>query len=56
MKTFKYDSGREVWISETNFHAREIINNDLLGVIRPLTSLSHNGIMLLCGQYGSIIE
>jgi hypothetical protein len=54
-KTFKYQAEKEIWVQEDGVVAREIINNDTKGMIRPLLAITHNNILIVSGQYESII-
>ncbi len=54
-KTFKYIAEKEIWVQEDGVVAREIINNDTKGMIRPLLAITHNNILVVSGQYESII-
>jgi len=54
-KTFKYIAEKEIWVQEDGVVTREIINNDTKGMIRPLLAITHNNILVVSGQYESII-
>ena len=54
-KTFKYIAEKEIWVQEDGVITREIINNDTKGMIRPLLAITHNNILVVSGQYESII-
>ena len=58
-KLFYYKSDAESWFNEDVMFERKKIfdssgNYDLLGIVRPLTSISYKGNLFLSGQYGSI--
>jgi hypothetical protein len=58
-KIFYYDSNSETWfLEDVPFERKKIFDNtgnyDILGIIRPLTSLSYKGRLFLSGHYGSI--
>ena len=56
---FKYDSTHQTWLKEElTFERKQIFNTDgtysLLGVVRPLSTISYKGVLYLSGQYGNI--
>ena len=58
-KIFYYDSNSETWfLEDVPFDRKKIFDNagnyDILGIVRPLTSLSYKGRLFLSGHYGSI--
>ena len=58
-KLFYYKSDAESWFNEdVTFQRKKIFdssgNYDLLGIVRPLTSISYKGNLFLSGHYGSI--
>jgi len=58
-KLFYYKSDAESWFNEeVSFERKKIFdssgNYDLLGIVRPLTSISYKGNLFLSGHYGSI--
>jgi len=58
-KLFYYKSDAESWFNEdVSFERKKIFdssgNYDLLGIVRPLTSISYKGNLYLSGHYGSI--
>ena len=58
-KIFYYDSNSETWfLEDVPFERKKIFdssgNYDILGIVRPLTSLSYKGRLFLSGHYGSI--
>lgn len=58
-KLFYYKSDAESWFDEdVSFSRKKIFDStgsyDLLGVVRPLTSISYKGNLFLSGHYGSI--
>lgn len=58
-KLFYYKSDAESWFNEdVTFERKKIFdssgNYDLLGIVRPLTSISYKGNLFLSGHYGSI--
>jgi len=55
LATFKYIAEKEIWVQEDGVVTREIINNDTKGMIRPLLAITHNNILVVSGQYESII-
>jgi len=58
-KLFYYKSDAESWFNEDVVFERKKVfdssgNYDLLGIVRPLTSISYKGNLFLSGHYGSI--
>ena len=58
-KLFYYKSDAESWFNEdVSFERKKVFdssgNYDLLGIVRPLTSISYKGNLFLSGHYGSI--
>jgi len=58
-KIFYYDSNSETWfLEDVPFERKKVFDNtgnyDILGIVRPLTSLSYKGRLFLSGHYGSI--
>ncbi len=58
-KIFYYESNSETWfLEDVPFERKKIFDNsgnyDILGIIRPLTSISYKGRLFLSGHYGSI--
>lgn len=56
---FKYDSNHQTWLKEDiTFERKQIFNTDgtysLLGIVRPLSTISYKGVLYLSGQYGNI--
>ena len=56
---FRYDSTHQAWLKEElTFERKQIFNTDgtysLLGVVRPLSTISYKGVLYLSGQYGNI--
>lgn len=56
---FRYDSTHQTWLKEDiTFERKQIFNTDgtysLLGIVRPVSTISYKGVLYLSGQYGNI--